>query len=318
MNPDLTGLLIAALFGFILPGGPITIYPVAGALLVMGADAGAVVAFIVSWTLIGYTRALVWELPFFGSEFVIWRIVAALPLPIIAGLLARMAVRAGFRAMRAQRRDSMTLAINILLWLVVGGLALFAAMRGRVLLNDGLRDGALEFILLLPRIGIGVVGSGFVAEVLPKALIAPVARPGIGAYRRHHRDARRRAHAGRAGGRLFHRRRRAQERRRRAAGDRLFHRLGALCDPPAADLGDAADAGAHRLAARGGVAAAAVHGGRGGDVVGKALIRITGKASAPLRGGADQFLRCRALYQAGPGGLLHWNEAIFLAHSGAN
>ena len=85
------GLLIAAFFGFILPGGPITIYPVAGA----GADAGAVVAFIVSWTLIGYTRALVWELPFFGSDFVLWRIVAAVPLPIIAGILARIVVKAG-------------------------------------------------------------------------------------------------------------------------------------------------------------------------------------------------------------------------------
>ena len=90
------GLLIAAFFGFLLPGGPITIYPVAGAFLIMGADAGAVVAFIVSWTLIGYARALVWELPFFGADFVIWRILAALPLPIIAGLLARLAVRAGF------------------------------------------------------------------------------------------------------------------------------------------------------------------------------------------------------------------------------
>ena len=90
------GLFIAAAFGFILPGGPFTIYPVAGAFLLMGADAGAVVAFIVSWTMIGYTRALVWELPFFGSEFVLWRIVEALPLPIIAGLLARMAVKAGF------------------------------------------------------------------------------------------------------------------------------------------------------------------------------------------------------------------------------
>jgi uncharacterized membrane protein YraQ (UPF0718 family) len=91
-----SGLLIAALFGVILPGGPITIYPVAGAFLVMGADAGAVVTFIVSWTLIGYTRALVWELPFFGSDFVIWRIVEALPLPIVAGLLARVIVRAGY------------------------------------------------------------------------------------------------------------------------------------------------------------------------------------------------------------------------------
>jgi uncharacterized membrane protein YraQ (UPF0718 family) len=95
-----SGLMIAALFGFILPGGPITIYPLAGAFLVMGADAGAVVTFIVSWTLIGYTRALVWELPFFGSHFVLWRILEALPLPIIAGLLARIAVRAGFQQER--------------------------------------------------------------------------------------------------------------------------------------------------------------------------------------------------------------------------
>ncbi len=90
------GLMIAAALGFILPGGPFTIYPVAGVFLLMGADAGAVVAFIVSWTLIGYTRALVWELPFFGSEFVIWRMVEALSLPIIAGILARIAVRLGF------------------------------------------------------------------------------------------------------------------------------------------------------------------------------------------------------------------------------
>ena len=91
------GLLIAAFFGFLLPGGPITIYPVAGAFLAMGADVGSVVAFITSWTLIGYTRALVWELPFFGPHFVIWRIVEAVPLPIIAGLLARIALRAGVR-----------------------------------------------------------------------------------------------------------------------------------------------------------------------------------------------------------------------------
>src|SRR5512135_2975207 len=67
----------------------------------------------------------------------------------------------------------MTLAINILLWLVVGVLALIAAMRGRVLLNDGARAGVMEIILLLPRIGVGVIGSGFVAEALPNEWIAP-------------------------------------------------------------------------------------------------------------------------------------------------
>jgi hypothetical protein len=74
----------------------------------------------------------------------------------------------------------MTIAINVLLWLVVGALALFAASRGRVLLNNGTRDGLIEFIMLLPRIGIGVVGSGYVAEVLPKTLIAPWLGPESG------------------------------------------------------------------------------------------------------------------------------------------
>jgi hypothetical protein len=74
----------------------------------------------------------------------------------------------------------MTLAINILLWLIVGALAFFAASRGRVLLHDGAREGAIEFIRLLPRIGIGVVGSGFVAAALPHELIAPWLGPQSG------------------------------------------------------------------------------------------------------------------------------------------
>ena len=74
----------------------------------------------------------------------------------------------------------MTLAINILLWLVVAALAFLAAMRGRVLLDNGARAGVMEFILLLPRIGIGVVGSGFVAEALPNEWIAPWLGPQSG------------------------------------------------------------------------------------------------------------------------------------------
>jgi hypothetical protein len=74
----------------------------------------------------------------------------------------------------------MTLAINILLWLVVGVLAVIAATRGRVLLNDGARAGVMEFILLLPRIGVGVIGSGFVAEALPNEWIAPWLGPESG------------------------------------------------------------------------------------------------------------------------------------------
>jgi uncharacterized membrane protein YraQ (UPF0718 family) len=90
----LLGLLVAIMMGAVLPGGPLTIYPVAGAFLVLGADAGTAVAFITAWNLLGYNRALIWELPFFGAEFVGWRIVIALPLPLLAGVLARLAARA--------------------------------------------------------------------------------------------------------------------------------------------------------------------------------------------------------------------------------
>jgi uncharacterized membrane protein YraQ (UPF0718 family) len=86
------GILIATLAGVICPGGPITIFPVAAAFVAIGADLGAAVAFITSWTLLGYSRILVWELPFFGGEFVIWRVVISIPLPIVAGLLTRYVV----------------------------------------------------------------------------------------------------------------------------------------------------------------------------------------------------------------------------------
>jgi len=76
----------------------------------------------------------------------------------------------------------MTLAVNILLWLVVGTLAFIAAMRGRALLNEGARDGATEFLLLLPRIGVGVIGSGFVAEALPNDWVAPWLGPESGFF----------------------------------------------------------------------------------------------------------------------------------------
>src|SRR5579862_2514679 len=74
----------------------------------------------------------------------------------------------------------MTLAVNILLWLVVAALAFFTNMRGRVLLNDGVRTGVSEFLRLLPRIGAGVIGAGFIAEVMPKSLVASWIGPGSG------------------------------------------------------------------------------------------------------------------------------------------
>ena len=83
------GIVIATVAGVICPGGPITIFPIAAAFVAIGADTGAAIAFITSWTLLGYARVLVWELPFFGGHFVVWRILIAVPLPIVAALVAR-------------------------------------------------------------------------------------------------------------------------------------------------------------------------------------------------------------------------------------
>lgn len=86
----LRGLLIGTAFGAILPGGPFTAYPVAAALLTIGADFGATIAMVVSWTLIGYGRAVAWELPILGTDFTIWRILLSVPIPILAGALGRV------------------------------------------------------------------------------------------------------------------------------------------------------------------------------------------------------------------------------------
>ena len=60
-----------------------------GALLTVGADFGATIAMVVSWTLIGYGRAVAWELPIMGVDFTLWRIVISLPMPVLAGALGR-------------------------------------------------------------------------------------------------------------------------------------------------------------------------------------------------------------------------------------
>lgn len=85
----LRGLLLATLAGTLAPGGPMTSFPLAVALFAAGADVGAVVTFITAWTLLGINRLLVWEIPFMGSDFALLRELASLPLPVIAGLLAR-------------------------------------------------------------------------------------------------------------------------------------------------------------------------------------------------------------------------------------
>ena len=65
----------------------------------------------------------------------------------------------------------MNLIIDIALWLMVLALGLTLFLRTPSLFPDSLRLAAREFLMLLPRIAIGMIGSGFIAELLPSALI---------------------------------------------------------------------------------------------------------------------------------------------------
>jgi len=85
----LRGILIATVAGALTPGGPMTSFPFVVALYMAGADRGSLVAYLTSWELLGFQRFMVWEVPMLGVDFALLRGLANLPLPILAGLLAR-------------------------------------------------------------------------------------------------------------------------------------------------------------------------------------------------------------------------------------
>lgn len=89
----LCGLFLATGLGAIMPGGPFASFPLVYALGQAGADMGALVAFLAAWSSIGLNRLLVWEIPLMGWEFTGLRFAASLPLPIVAGLVARAVCR---------------------------------------------------------------------------------------------------------------------------------------------------------------------------------------------------------------------------------
>lgn len=88
----LPGLAIAGLIGMLFPAGPFTIFPLAVVLMASGADRGAAIAFISAWLLVGINRAIIWEMPFFGTDFVLFRFLLSMPMPILLGLMARAPV----------------------------------------------------------------------------------------------------------------------------------------------------------------------------------------------------------------------------------
>ena len=63
------------------------------------------------------------------------------------------------------------LIIDITLWGSVAVLGFMAWQRGRVVLVSSMREGSMDFINIVPRIALGVLGSGYIAAVIPTEVI---------------------------------------------------------------------------------------------------------------------------------------------------
>jgi len=86
----LRGMSLAVLIGIILPGGPMTAFPLAVAFFQAGAGFGVLVAFLSSWLLLGANRTIVWEMAFLDYHLVGQRYLISLPLPFLFGWLAQV------------------------------------------------------------------------------------------------------------------------------------------------------------------------------------------------------------------------------------
>lgn len=83
----LKGIIIGAIAGGIMPGGPFVSMPIAAGLLKAGASPGTMVAFLTGWSLLAVNR-LPLEIGILGWRFTMLRLASTFLLAPLAGLLA--------------------------------------------------------------------------------------------------------------------------------------------------------------------------------------------------------------------------------------
>jgi uncharacterized membrane protein YraQ (UPF0718 family) len=72
------------------------------------------------------------------------------------------------------------LIIDIILWGSVAALGFMAWQRGRTVLVSSAREGTMDFINIVPRIALGVIGSGYIAAIIPPQIITGWLGPNSG------------------------------------------------------------------------------------------------------------------------------------------
>ena len=82
------GLVLSSLLGGLLPGGPMTSFPIALVIFEAGAGTPQIVSFLAGWSVFAMHRVIAYEAPIMGWRFAALRLTASLVLPLAAGLLA--------------------------------------------------------------------------------------------------------------------------------------------------------------------------------------------------------------------------------------
>ena len=72
------------------------------------------------------------------------------------------------------------LIIDILLWGSLVGVSVIAWRQDKTVLGSALRNGGMDFINIVPRIALGVIGSGFIAAIIPSEAIVGGLGPDTG------------------------------------------------------------------------------------------------------------------------------------------
>lgn len=61
--------------------------------------------------------------------------------------------------------------VDALLFTIAAVLGLIAATRGFGVLRESTREGLMDFLKLMPRIMLGVIGAGYIAALLPQEVV---------------------------------------------------------------------------------------------------------------------------------------------------
>lgn len=86
------GILIAAVAGGLLPGGPMVSFPIVVFFQQAGAGVPQLVALLTGWSVYALMRTVSFEAPILGWRFVALRGASCLVLPIIAGVSAEVLI----------------------------------------------------------------------------------------------------------------------------------------------------------------------------------------------------------------------------------